>query len=57
VAVVKDCGAAVIVTERSNLAAATELFSAKYRTVAVEDSDTSARDDNPEISITGDHFA
>jgi len=47
--VAKDCGAAVIVTERLNLAAVAELFGKEYRTVAVEDAEASRRDDDLEI--------
>jgi len=57
VGVAKDCGATVIVTERSNAAAVAELFGNAYRLVAVEDCEASTPDDNPATPITGDHYA
>jgi len=57
VSVVQDRAAAVIITDRSISATVADLFCNGYRTVLMEDADSTARDDNPGIPITGDYYA
>ena len=57
ISVAKDCGAAVIVTDRSSTSTVHELFGAGNLIVLLDDAESAERDDNPEISQTGDRFA
>ena len=57
IAVAQDCAAEVIITERLNFSTVAELFGGEIRLVALEDSESSAQEDNPEIPVSGDAYA